>query len=397
MNDQETTQMQPEPPEPPRGPRRLLRSRDDRMIAGVAGGLADYFQVDPVIFRIGFAVSALFGGLGLLAYIALALFVPSAGVDGAVDPPPAQRSRAVGVAAAVGLGIILLSWGIFDFGPFGFHHGGWFFGPALFVLAAAAVVYFLSRNTDAQGFGGVLTRVLLALVAVIGLAMLALVSVWAGATGHGVAIGAAIVAIGALLVVCAFRGGARWLIVPALALALPLAAVAASDIRFGDGVGQRHYRPATFASIPADGYELGIGELKVDLRELPWSDDTVLDLDVDLGLGELAIAVPENVCVSADVDTSAGSLDIAGDRADGIDTEIRPEAPPTARPRLDLSGEVDLGELRVVNLDDVEFNDHGPWRFRHGNDDEMRAAMDAACAPNLATTERSASPEPPGK
>src|SRR5947207_15282892 len=57
-------------------PRRLLRSRSDRMLAGVAGGLGRYFAVDPVIFRIGFAVSVFFGGLGLLAYVALALFVP---------------------------------------------------------------------------------------------------------------------------------------------------------------------------------------------------------------------------------------------------------------------------------------------------------------------------------
>jgi predicted membrane protein len=232
---------------------------------------------------------------------------------------------------------------------------------------------------------------------VLGLGRLARVSVWAGATGHGVAIGAAIVVIGALLVISAFRGGARWLIVPALALALPLAAVAASDIRFGDGIGQRHYRPATFASIPADGYDLGIGELKVDLRELPWSENTVLDLNVDLGVGELAVAVPENVCVSADVDASAGSLDIAGDRADGIDTEIRPEVSRTATPRLNLTGEVDFGELRVFNLNDVDLDDHGPWRFRHGNDDEMRTAMDAACSPDPAGPQRPDAPKPPRK
>src|SRR5207244_12929356 len=60
MDDEPTTQQQPEHEEPdsePKGPRRLLRSRSDRMILGVAGGLGRYFNVDPVIFRIGVVVS----------------------------------------------------------------------------------------------------------------------------------------------------------------------------------------------------------------------------------------------------------------------------------------------------------------------------------------------------
>ena len=45
---------QPEQPAtPPPPPRRFLRSRDDRFIAGVCGGLGRYFNVDPVLFRVG--------------------------------------------------------------------------------------------------------------------------------------------------------------------------------------------------------------------------------------------------------------------------------------------------------------------------------------------------------
>jgi phage shock protein C len=58
-------------------PRRLTRSTSDKMIGGVAGGLADYFNVDPLVVRIGFAISTLFSGAGLLAYLALLIFVPS--------------------------------------------------------------------------------------------------------------------------------------------------------------------------------------------------------------------------------------------------------------------------------------------------------------------------------
>jgi phage shock protein C len=55
----------------------LTRSSNDSKIAGVAGGLAEYFDVDPVLFRVGFAVSALFTGAGLIAYLVLALLMPS--------------------------------------------------------------------------------------------------------------------------------------------------------------------------------------------------------------------------------------------------------------------------------------------------------------------------------
>jgi phage shock protein C len=58
-------------------PRRLTRSTSDKMIGGVAGGLADYFTIDPLVVRIGFAVATLFSGAGLLAYLALLIFVPS--------------------------------------------------------------------------------------------------------------------------------------------------------------------------------------------------------------------------------------------------------------------------------------------------------------------------------
>jgi phage shock protein PspC (stress-responsive transcriptional regulator) len=55
---------------------RLYRSRDDRMIAGVAGGVADYFQLDPSLVRIVWALLAFAGGFGILLYIVMAIVVP---------------------------------------------------------------------------------------------------------------------------------------------------------------------------------------------------------------------------------------------------------------------------------------------------------------------------------
>jgi phage shock protein C len=71
---------------------RLYRSRDDRMIAGVAGGVAEHLDADPSIIRIVWAVLiVLTGGLALLVYIVMAIVVPErpAGVAAAMPPEAA--------------------------------------------------------------------------------------------------------------------------------------------------------------------------------------------------------------------------------------------------------------------------------------------------------------------
>ncbi len=56
--------------------RRLYRSRKNRVIAGVAGGLGEYFDIDPVFVRVIFVVATLAGASGLLAYVILWIVVP---------------------------------------------------------------------------------------------------------------------------------------------------------------------------------------------------------------------------------------------------------------------------------------------------------------------------------
>src|SRR4051794_12200959 len=58
-------------------PSRLPRSTADKKIAGVSGGLAAYFDVDPLLVRIGFVVASLLSGAGLLAYLLMMAFVPT--------------------------------------------------------------------------------------------------------------------------------------------------------------------------------------------------------------------------------------------------------------------------------------------------------------------------------
>jgi phage shock protein PspC (stress-responsive transcriptional regulator) len=67
------------PPRAPYGPRRLMRSSQDRMLAGVCGGLAAYLNLDPTLVRVAYVVLSLFTVFfpGFLLYIILALIVPS--------------------------------------------------------------------------------------------------------------------------------------------------------------------------------------------------------------------------------------------------------------------------------------------------------------------------------
>lgn len=58
-------------------PRRLYRSEKNRIIAGVAGGLGEYFGIDPTIVRILFVILTVFGGSGILLYLLLWVVIPS--------------------------------------------------------------------------------------------------------------------------------------------------------------------------------------------------------------------------------------------------------------------------------------------------------------------------------
>ena len=56
--------------------KRLYKSRYNKMICGVCAGIADYFNIDPSIVRVLWAVLALAAGTGVLAYIACAIILP---------------------------------------------------------------------------------------------------------------------------------------------------------------------------------------------------------------------------------------------------------------------------------------------------------------------------------
>ena len=97
------------PRSPVEEPRRLMRSREERVFGGVAGGLGAYFGVDPVIVRLVFAVLALAGGAGILAYIIAWIVIPEAPEGGvpAGEPTGSSTPMLAGLVL-VALGGVLL-------------------------------------------------------------------------------------------------------------------------------------------------------------------------------------------------------------------------------------------------------------------------------------------------
>lgn len=92
-------------------PRLLRRSRTDKVIGGVCGGLGRYLGVDPVLIRIAFVVLAVAGGSGVLLYIVAWILIPEEAEGdqlGGAPPSSADTARLVFGGALIAIGVILL-------------------------------------------------------------------------------------------------------------------------------------------------------------------------------------------------------------------------------------------------------------------------------------------------
>src|SRR5688500_8231795 len=339
------------PPSSP-GVRRLTRSSSDKLIGGVAGGLGRYFGVDPILFRIAFVVLTFAGGVGVLAYIGLLAFVPADD-----DSRAFGQRRDANLIGAVLLGIVVL----LILGPPFF-----FVGPVLIPIAIligiGVLLWRAAGGKPPSGDPGrlVARAVIALLIGVAAVGGFAGVFVLA-ALGGGTTLAILAIVAGVALVVAGLAGGARWLIVPALVLVLPLAIVAAADVRVDGGVGERTYRPATVDEMRA-GYELGAGELVVDLRDVDLPAGATR-MEIDMGIGHAVVRVPEDACVSSDVQIGAGHAQVLDRVSDGLDVDLAQAATPAGDgPRLVLDGELGIGALEVVRGDDpLPSNRDGWW------------------------------------
>ena len=134
---------------------KIYRSTKDKFLFGVAGGLAEYFDIDPVLVRLAFVFFCFFSGAGLLVYVVLAILLPKeqssdpdthkeglekspgetryAGQDvgggsrNTLSGPSEERRRNSFVLVIIALGAIILCAG-----PLGFWGLGWVVGWSIF-------------------------------------------------------------------------------------------------------------------------------------------------------------------------------------------------------------------------------------------------------------------------
>ena len=317
-------------------PRRLTRSTESRYVAGVAGGLGRYFGLDPVLFRVAFGVSIVFGGIGLLAYVALWLFLPK---DDGTPSFMDSRSRATSIAALVVLGAIALT----SLGPPSFVLGPGLVACAALVSGAVLLYRWLGGggHDDPARMIARGTLVLLVLVAALGAATgVGFIAAIGGGTAE------AILAIfaGLGLIAAGLLGGPRWLMLPVVVLVLPLAVVTAAGIDLHGGVGHRDYRPITVADLRPE-YRLGAGDLNLDLLGMALPPGRT-NVKVVVGVGDARVRLPQGACASTDVQIGAGLTDLPGRSEHGFDVSVD-DAAGGARSVVHVDAQVGLGYLRV--------------------------------------------------
>jgi len=100
----------PEAGPPPAARGRLVRRTGNKVIAGVAGGIADYLGIQPVLVRIAFVVLTFFGGLGALLYVVGWLLIPSAGASESIGLAAARRPA--GPSTYIGIVLVIVAVGI---------------------------------------------------------------------------------------------------------------------------------------------------------------------------------------------------------------------------------------------------------------------------------------------
>ncbi len=325
---------------------------------------------------------AIFGGSGLLLYLAGWLFIPEDGRADSMGERFFRNNGALGIAAAVVIGVLLigpmLAWGVWGDGP-------GFGGVVLLFLVVAAVVA-LTRRSDGTAAPlesipaaqaapstlpanpppppplavpkpprekSVLGRLTIGVLLLVTGSLIALdVADILDVTGViVVATALAVVAVG--LLVGAFVGRSRGLIALGVALVLVLIPMAAipSDVSWnaGSGAGERVYRVTSPADLQPT-YKLGVGQLTLDLRKL--NPVEPLQIDASVGIGELRVLLPEDTTVSATSDVAVGTIDMPGERPiDGADVTRTWESTATtglSAGSLDLTLSAGLGQITVI-------------------------------------------------
>lgn len=375
---------------PPSTSTALRRSGDDRIVAGVCGGIARELHVDPLVVRIIAVVLAAAGGIGALAYVVAVLIVPA---DGEQDP--LLRRAIDGQERLLAAGLVLLAlplWAIVSDGWFlGLGHGwgfGWLVVVGLGVLlyvrhterrretgtsdgAAPDVAPLAAPADDDPDSDAVEAPTLvqepvapppappsrsggrIALGAtLIGIGVVGAVGAIAGdGVRWDVLLACAVIVAGAVLVIAAPFGGARALIPLGLVLATVTGIAAAADLDLRGGVGERHYTPATAGELRTE-YHLAAGQMTLDLRDVEFPDGATR-VAPEMGFGELIVRLPRTVRAEVDAHVAGGEIEALGREGNGMDTDVH--VPPVAGtgPLVQVDARVGFGHIAVVRGNDA--------------------------------------------
>jgi hypothetical protein len=158
----------------------------------------------------------------------------------------------------------------------------------------------------------------------------------------------ALIAVGLACMAGAFRGRQHALMIVGVALMLVLSLAVAVDwdldVPLGGGVGDRTERPSTPADLTE--YELGVGNLQVDLRQLQVPAGTTV-VEARVGIGELAVEVPGGVSVEVVARSGLGEVQVLGEQEGGFATRVATTSEAGGDRRLRLDLRVGLGQVRV--------------------------------------------------
>ncbi len=154
-----------------------------------------------------------------------------------------------------------------------------------------------------------------------------------------------VTAIGVVLLALSFEGEHPGLVTLGVILAvLTLLTAVAPTQGFRGGIGDRRYEPATMSDLDSP-YRLGIGSMRLDLTDL--RIEGTVEVEADVGLGELLIIVPDDVAVDVQARSGAGEVRLFGEQTDGIDVEDSFTSNGSARDVLVIDAGVFMGQVEV--------------------------------------------------
>lgn len=354
--------------------RRLVRSRDDRILAGVCRGIAEHFGIDVTLVRVITVVLAFFGGAGVLLYLVGWAMIPEEGHRTSLIDRALHRGSWQPIVGFVLIAIAVSTigsrlWGTGDIGfPLFLIGLGAFLvffrppspSPEVSDVASAAptTVPPTTATTATEGRwsrphrrrrprGRSITAPVLGVLAV-GAGITGLVLANGGSVDAMRVLAGGLVIVGAAQIVATRFGRAGGLIPVGLVLLVALSFTSALKIPFSGGVGQRTYNPATLSEVEAE-YHLAIGELRLDLGRIHPPSGSVQHITATVGMGHLLLEVPRDVTVVINGHAELGSFMIGGHDDGGWKVDKREvlHQGNESGGRIEIDATVGVGQVEV--------------------------------------------------